>query len=468
MDDLARFARVWLAALAVALVCAPPCVAQETPPQAQAQTQPRTEQQPQQQPDRAMASDMSGMSMRREGPAATLEENILAHSGSGTSVEADSVSPPMLMTMRDGWMLMLHGVVFVTAQQQTGPRGADKVFSTNWVMGMAQHEAGPGTVTLRAMLSLEPATISGRYYPELFQVGETAFGRPIVDGQHPHNFFMELAGMYDVRLGERGLISFYGAPVGDPALGPPAFPHRASADEDPLAVLGHHLQDSTHIAGSVVTLGAAYRWVRVEASGFHGREPGESRWTIPVGAIDSWAGRITVNPARNWSMQYSIGRLHSPEAISPQEDTLRMTASVDYHRSFSLGAGRAPADWASIVVWGRNKELPDGEVFNSYLLEGRLRFLDRNAVWTRIENVDRSTELLLDGNPAPAGFEEHFLGRVQAYTVGYDRDVLVTARTRTAVGAQVTVYGVPGVLRPEYGNVPLGVAAFIRFRPGRN
>ncbi|HMD33020.1 MAG TPA: hypothetical protein VKG84_13990, partial [Candidatus Acidoferrales bacterium] len=254
-----------------------------------------------QQADQSMPQSMP--QPMNHGPAATLEDEIVEHSGSGTSVEPDSSAMPMLMTMRDGWMLMLHGVAFVTAQQQTGPRGADKVFSTNWAMGMAQHDAGPGTLTLRAMLSLEPATISGRFYPEIFQVGETAFGRPIVDGQHPHNFFMELAGIYDVRVGEHALVSLYAAPVGDPALGPPAFPHRASADEDPLAVLGHHLQDSTHIAGSVFTLGAAYRWVRVEASGFHGREPGENRWTLPVGAIDSWAGRLTVNPAKNWSVQ---------------------------------------------------------------------------------------------------------------------------------------------------------------------
>ncbi|HUI39255.1 MAG TPA: hypothetical protein VLY22_01375 [Candidatus Nitrosotalea sp.] len=395
------------------------------------------------------------------GTASTFIDEIEEHSGSGTSVEPDSSSPPMLMTMRSGWMLMLHGVAFVVEQQQTGPRGADKFFSSNWAMGMAQRKAGPGTLTLRSMLSLEPATITGRLYPELFQVGETAFGRPIVDGQHPHNFFMELAGIFDVRAGDHTLISLYAAPVGDPALGPPAFPHRASADEDPLAVLGHHSQDSTHISGSVFTVGAAYRIVRIEASAYHGREPGENRWTLPVGNPDSWAARLTLNPFRNWSAQYSIGRLHSPEAISPQEDVLRMTASLDYHRAF------ARDDWASIVVWGRNKNLPDGEVFSSYLLESRLRFASRNAVWTRLENVDRSNELLLGGNPAPPGFEDHFLARIQAYSFGYDRDILVTPRTRTALGAQFTAYGVPGSLQLLYGDVPVGVALFLRFRPGR-
>ena len=45
---------------------------------------------------------------------------------------------------------------------------------------------------LRSMLSLEPLTV-GKKYPELFQTGETIGGRPIIDAQHPHDFFMEIA-----------------------------------------------------------------------------------------------------------------------------------------------------------------------------------------------------------------------------------------------------------------------------------
>ena len=85
---------------------------------------------------------------------------------------------------------------------------------------MAQRKLGNGTLTLRAMLSFEPGTVSHRRYPLLFQQGETAFGRPIVDGQHPHDFFMELAALYDYKVNEKTLLSFYFAPMGDPALGP--------------------------------------------------------------------------------------------------------------------------------------------------------------------------------------------------------------------------------------------------------
>src|SRR3979411_3422576 len=115
-------------------------------------------------------------------------------------------------------------------------------------MGLAKHKLRPGTLTTRMMLSLEPATISQRQYPLLFQQGETAFGKPIVDGQHPHDFFMEIAALYDLKLGEKSLLSLYFAPMGDPAMGPTAYPHRASALENPVGTLGHHQQDSTHIA----------------------------------------------------------------------------------------------------------------------------------------------------------------------------------------------------------------------------
>lgn len=388
----------------------------------------------------------------------TLIETIGEHAISGTDVEPNSTPTAMLMTMQHGWMVMFHGEAFLSEIQQSGPRGADKLFSTNWFMPMARRKAGPGTLTLRTMLSLEPATITDRRYPELFQEGETAYGLPLVDGQHPHNFFMEVAAFYDYKLTERSLLSIYAAPVGDPALGPPAYPHRASAAEDPLAPLGHHLQDSTHISDDVITVGVAYRKVRLEASGFHGREPGEDRWQIDQGKIDSWATRVTVNPGHNWSMQYSIGELHAPEALFPTEDVRRMTASVMYNRPHASG------NWASLLLWGRNQSLADGNVGNSCLLESTLQFLHRNESWTRIENVDRTNELLAGEHPLPPGFGERYFARVQAYTAGYDRDVGHMPHLSTALGGQITFYGVPDVLKPLYGGNPVSVTLSLRLR----
>ena len=389
----------------------------------------------------------------------TFPQEIIRHSGSGTSAEPNSTPVPMLMTTKGKWTLMFHANVFVLDEQQSSPRGGDKFFSTNWFMGMAQRPLGPGVLTARAMLSLEPATITGRQYPLLFQQGETAFGKPIADGQHPHNFVMEIAALYDLKLGKDGLLSFYAAPIGDPAIGPIAYPHRASASEDPLAALGHHQEDSTHIAEDVVTVGATYRIARIEASGFHGREPDENRWNISQGKIDSWATRLTIQPGKNWSGEYSYGRLASPEALYPTENQERMTASVMYNRPIHDG------NWASSLIWGRTKSLEDNSKFNSYAIESTLRFLTWNHAWTRIENAERSNELLLGENALPPNFQEQPIGRVQAYTLGYDRDFDIVPHVATALGAQITVYGVGENLNPVYGLHPAGVAIFIRVRP---
>jgi hypothetical protein len=91
--------------------------------------------------------------------------------------------------------------------------------------------------------------------------------------------------------------------------------------------------------------------------------------------------------------------------------------------------------------------------------------LSRNYVWTRIENVDRSNELILGENPLPPNFREEPIGRVQAYTLGYDRDFHLIPDVDSAIGAQVTVYGVADRLQSIYGSRPAGVAMFVRFRP---
>jgi hypothetical protein len=408
-------------------------------------------------------------------PPQTLIGLELQHSSSGTSIEPASTPHPMLMLGEHrGWSLMLHGSGFLADTQQHASgdstqdrRGGGKLFSTNWIMPMAMRRLGRGELTLRAMFSLEPATVTGRFYPELFQQGETAYGRPIVDGQHPHDFVMELAAVYDLRLGEHALLSFYAGPVGDPAIGPTAYPHRLSASEDPIAALGHHQQDSTHIAFNVVTAGLTYKAVRVEASGFHGAEPDEQRWHLqpsPNGlAIDSYSGRVTVSPTPNLSGQYSIAHITSPESLSPAENQRRQTASVMYNRPL----GGLGGNWSSTLLWGQAKALPAngssaGDTDNSYLLESLLQLRTRNFAWTRVESAARTSELLLDSGSGTLPPEVP-VGHVQAYTLGYGREI-TSGRVRVAPGAQLTVYRAPDGLVSTYGRTPFGAVVFLRVR----
>jgi hypothetical protein len=165
-----------------------------------------------------------------------------------------------------------------------------------------------------------------------------------------------------------------------------------------------------------------------------------------------------MNPGHDWSLQYSIGQLHSPEALQPTEDVRRMTASVMYNRPIHNG------NWASMILWGRNQSLSDGNVGNGYLLESTVRLLGRNYAWTRIENVDRTNELLLGEELLPSGFVERYFSRVQAYTLGYDREVGRRRHVSMAIGGQITLYGVPQTLESNYGSHPIGVTAFFRVR----
>jgi len=136
-----------------------------------------------------------------------------------------------------------------------------------------------------------------------------------------------------------------------------------------------------------------------------------------------------------------------------------MTASAMYNRPLPLG------NWASTVGWGRTRSIPDNAVFDSYLCESTLRFHTKNYAWTRVENAERSNELILGEAPLPLGFQERPIGRVQAYTLGYDRDFDLVPHLASAIGAQVTAYGVPDRLRSIYGEHPVGVAMFVRLRP---
>ncbi len=374
-------------------------------------------------------------------------ENQLASQASGTSRNPESWAMPMLMRKVGQWHLDFMGNAFFVDTQQSGPRGRDKLYSANWFMVSAEHRAGRGAFSLELMGSLEPLTVTQRRYPELFQTGETAYGRPIVDGQHPHDLIMSLGLHYVRPVGEDTYLQLYAAPVGDPALGPVAYPHRASAMELPQAPLGHHWQDSTHIADEVVTAGLMHRWILVEASGFHGREPNENRWNIDSGAIDSWSGRLSIFPARNWSAQVSAGRLAHPEVQEPG-DMVRATASVSYTRPMRGG------DWAWSLIWGRNHNTAMRLDSNSYLAETVVPLTRRNLLTARVELVDKSE--LFPGSDN--------VYRIAAATAGYTHDFDLFPHVQTGIGANVTAYRVPAAIQPQYGEHPFGVSVYLRFR----
>ena len=272
---------------------------------------------------------------------------------------------------------------------------------------------------------------------------------------------MELSAQYTLPLGERGTwFTYFGYP-GEPALGPVAFMHRASASENPAATLAHHLQDSTHISFGVFTTGFTYRWLKFEGSIFNGREPDENRYNFDAHKWNSRSARISVAPNKNWTLQVSHGFLRSPEGQEPDVDVRRTTASVQYNRKLERG------NWASAFVWGRNHTSGNGEThnLNGYTLESTLNFADKNYVYTRLELVDKN-ELLRATDRARLGITaEHPSFRIGAYTFGAARDVVTRENLSAAIGSDLTFYSKPGVLDQLYGAHPVSWKIFLRLRP---
>jgi hypothetical protein len=381
--------------------------------------------------------------------------SIVMSQAAGTSRNPAAAPMSMLMHRHGEWSLMLHAQAFLANSNASGFRGRQKTFSTNWFMITAARPLGGGTLALRSMLSLEPATISNRSYPELFQTGETAFGRQLIDAQHPHDLFMELAAEYLWKIRNTN-VYVYAAPAGDPAFGPVAFPHRASAAELPQAPLTHHVLDSTHISFNVITAGAIRGPATIEASAFHGHEPDENRWNIDGGRIDSWASRVRLQPTANLDLQVSTAHLTHPEAVEPGYQN-RTSASISYTRG----------TWSTTAAWGRvYKEVHDRNI-DGLLGESVVRILQRHYLTARFESVDKDELFphpILTVVPRPPQPVRVF--RVKAYTIGYTVDVIRGAYGQIGIGANATRYQYPAILNGFYGENPHTVMVFLRGRLG--
>ena len=393
--------------------------------------------------------EMSGMDMGEMPMNGFYGPYSMTREASGTSWQPEAARHEGVHIMRGPWMVMFHGFADAVYDHQGGDRGDEKVFSSNMGMAMAQRSLGPGMLGLRSMLSLEPATIGKEGYPLLLQTGETADGRtPLIDRQHPHDLFMELAGSYSLSSGNRSLFLYGGLP-GEPALGPPAFMHRYSGINIPVAPITHHWLDSTHITYGVLTAGAVVDRVKVEASAFRGREPNEDRWDIESPKLDSQSFRLSVNPTDHWSLQASYGRIHSPEQLEPDVDQDRTTASAIYDGTFG-DTGR----WEGTLAWGRNRNRP-GHILDAFTGEAAASFSERHTVFARVERVEKD-ELFLEPNPRVG--ETFTVGEL---TAGYRYDFLRRRHSAFGLGASGTVSQVPSELHDTYGDAPFSVLAFL-------
>ncbi|HEX5185004.1 MAG TPA: hypothetical protein VFW19_17840 [Allosphingosinicella sp.] len=375
----------------------------------------------------------------------------MTREASGTAWQPDTSTHSGIETMTGDWMLMFHGVLNGVYDWQGGPRGDQKIFPSGMLMGMAQRSFADGnTLQFKAMLSPDP--LMGRSgYPLLLAAGETANGRdPLIDRQHPHDFFMELSASYSLKLSDSASLFLYGGLPGEPAFGPPTFMHRQSIMDSPEAPITHHWLDSTHITFGVVTAGVTWRNWKLEASRFNGREPDQNRWDIETGLLNSTAVRLSWNPTPELALQGSWARLIHPEQLEPAANQTRWSASAIFTRR--LGGDNW---WSTTLAWGR-KSSDDGWL-DALALESAVK-LGAFTIFGRGEYTQNDELTFTAGGHHGPVYD---VGKI---SLGMVRDFRLAPHLAFGVGALAAHNFVPRPLAPLYGGDRNGAMVFLRLK----
>jgi hypothetical protein len=415
-------------------------------------------------PDTQM-TNMPGMRMPGMQMAAGPLGIPATREGSGTSWLPDA-SPHTGVHFGSGtWEFAVHGSEFVQYDQQYGgDRGASQFGALGWIMGMASHPIGDGRLTFRAMFSADPWTVTYEGYPEILQSGESYNGEPLHDRQHPHNLFGEIAAIYATPVTHDVAVQLYAAPVGEPALGPVAFSHRPSASSDPFAPLGHHWQDATHTSFGVLTAGIFSHTVMLEGSIFNGREPDQNRagfnYTGHSPTLDSYSGRLSINPVAAWTFSAWYSYLKSPEQLEPTVSQHRMGASALNEQPLGTAG-----ELSTALIYGANLYSNEPQLSNSVLLESNANLDGWNTVYTRLEYVNKSpTDLDVPVPPPPAASTFN----IASLSLGYLREISgLTRYGSIAAGVLGTIDAIPSTLFTTYGTrTPGGFAVYVLVRVG--
>ena len=378
--------------------------------------------------------------------------------GSGTAWQPDSAPEYGAMHATPTSMLMTHYAAFPRYVEAGSARGSRRIDAPNWFMVMGSRNAGSNAqFGFHAMISVDPLTENRAGYPLLYQTGETAYGAPLHDRQHPHDFVSELSASYSVKTGRRSSAYLYLGYPGEPALGPPAYMHRPIAYDMADAPIGHHWQDAAHVTFGVATAGYDFGAFKLEGSAFTGTEPNEFRYAFDRPHLDSFSGRLSWNPSATVALQISNGYIKAPEALDPSVNQHRTTASVLYDKPLGY-----ESNWYAGAVWGRNTPSDGLPASNAYLVETDFR-RGGNAYYARFERVQKSGHELVLPNP----FVAATLFDVGSYSFGYVRELnRQVDGTRAGIGAQYTFAPKSTGLDPYYG---AGTAAsfqvFLRLRP---
>lgn len=387
----------------------------------------------------------------------------LPRESSGTSWQPDLAGMTHAYRQVGHWLVGTHLEVTATAINESGPRGDSAVVAPSHGMLNLRRTLGSGTFGIKTMWSLDPI-MGARGYPLLTQSGETADGvNPLVDRQHPHDFFMELAATYQRPLASGAIVSVYLAAVGEPALGPPAFMHRPSGQALPLAPITHHWFDSTHITQGVLTVGLAPGpRARFEISTFRGREPDAQRWGLEVPRFDSFSLRLSLNPSAALAFQASAGFLNDAEAVHQNADITRLTASVTYARRWNGGTLDAFAAVARNARTASLSPVPGGFYYSpgaispAVILEGTLGLRSRHQLILRAETAQKGE---LFGLTDPRHTTQFPVARA---TLGYALRIFSVQNAAVHLGGAWSAIRVASAIQADYGGNQRGSLGFVR------
>ncbi|MCW3123349.1 MAG: hypothetical protein JWQ38_2841 [Flavipsychrobacter sp.] len=410
--------------------------------------------------------DMDSMDMRddvKHGMTSGLSRHLpMPRDGSGTSWQPDVSTMYSYMVHPGKWMFMFSGDLFVRYNRQditnAGSRGGEKWDAPDMLMVMVQRSIGrKGLFRINTMFSADALITGGEGYPLLFQTGETWQGKPLVDRQHPHDLIAELSASYAYSFSKKSDLYLYLGYPGEPALGPGAFMHRPSGRFIPDAPISHHWADATHITFGVATLGIRHGKFKLEASSFTGREPNEDRYDLDPILFDSWSGRLSFNPSGNWALQVSRGHIKSPEALHPNENIDRTTASATYVYNIDIGKY-----FTGTALWGQN-QIAGTDPSNSALAEITLK-LNKLDLYSRYEWVQKTGEEL---NLAPAMYNLNAIYPANVVTIGGGYDLFKIGHIVFNAGAQASVYNTSSTLSSLYGTYPISGEVYLHIYPGR-
>lgn len=377
---------------------------------------------------------------------------------SGTAWLPDSSLPAYYIHTKGKWRFYSQLNIFFRYNRQdvfkAGRRYSDKADIPGFALSRAERAlTSKSKITLSAMLSTEPLTVSSAGYPLLFQTGKTSQGIPLTDRQHPHDFLMELSAAYVYSPSTKTDLFVYAAYPGEPALGPPSLLRRPTGIGIPSCALSHHHQDGTHISHGVITSGIRFKKVQIEGSWFNGEPSDEDIWIPDHFKLNSYSYRLSYNRRPNSSLQLSQGYIEgmhlSPSGKPHTGKMIRSTLSI-----LRATAMSSKTFLLSAFVVGINSV--NGEHSPSFLFETTY-VRKRSSVFNRAELVRRTAQEL-----KIASDEDLYAAQL---LVGFQHRLFSISKTDFLLGLQGSVFAGEEPASTTYGEFPVSAEVFLRIHP---